>query len=99
MLFSMTIPVPVGMETLLEKLESAQNRGFEAIAVAVKDYFKLTKVSYENFNFTVHVSFSDEKFDSFRLLYCRFCNSKKFLQERFWGPFLPSYQMKSKSHI
>ena len=84
-LFAITTPVPVGMTALLEKLQSAQNRSFQALPISVKTHFSLTKAEdYTKDDFRVHTSFSEEKYDSFRYLYCNFCSTKQFLTERFW---------------
>ena len=43
--FSFEAPVPVGMEKLLQKLESAQNRSFKAIPVAARDNFSILETT------------------------------------------------------
>ena len=86
-MFSFESPVPVGMENLLKKLESAQNRSFEAIPMAVRDEFSITDKNYKSSDYDVNVSFSSTKYYDFRLLYCHICTSKKNLKENFWNKY------------
>ena len=86
-MFTFDSPVPVGMENLLKKLESAQNRSFEAIPMVVRDKFSITENNYKSSDFDVNVSFSSAKYDDFRLLYCHICTSKKNLKENFWNKY------------
>ena len=82
--FSFSTPIPVGMEELLRKLESSQNRTFTAIPLIVREEFNLTENNYSSSNFEVQVTFSQPKFGDFRVLYCRFCSTKKSLKTLFW---------------
>lgn len=85
--FSFSGPIQVGMENLLAKLESAQNRAFQAIPLAVREEFSMVETTYRRDDYEVSVSFSEAKYGSFRLLYCRLCTSKKNLKEKFWDKF------------
>ena len=85
--FSFPTPVPVGMERLLMKLENAQNRSYPVIPIVVREEFSKTDAAYRSEDYTVNVSFSEPKYDNFRLLYCRICTTKQNLKERFWDKY------------
>ena len=86
-MFTFESPVPVGMEEVLQKLETAQNRSFEAIPVAVREEFSMLESTYKSIDYEVSVSFSSSKYANFRLLYCRLWTSRKNLKERFWDKY------------
>ena len=85
--FAFPSPIPVGMEKLLTKLESAQNRSFKSLPLAVREEFTIMENSYNPANFEVRVTFSEAMYGNFRLLYCRLCTTKKNLKEKFWDKF------------
>ena len=85
--FSFPGPIPVGMEKLLTKLESAQNRTFVCIPLAVREEFSMVESMYKSTDYEVSVSFSEAKYGSFRLLYCRLCTTKNNLREKFWDRY------------
>ena len=85
--FSFKGPIPVGMENLLTKLESAQNRSYQAIPLAVREEFSMVESTYNSGEYEVSVSFSEAKYDSFRLLYCRLCTTKNNLKTKFWDKY------------
>ena len=80
-------PIPVGMEGLLRKLESAQNRSFKSIPVAIKEEFGMTESSFNPKDYSVFVLFSEPKYGDFRLVYCRICTLKSNLRDNFWKRF------------
>ena len=91
--FTFPGPVPVGMEKLLAKLESAQNRTFNVIPLAVREEFCMSESSYKSTDYAVEVTFSAAKYGNFRILYCRQCTTKQNLREMFWNKYpdkLPS---------
>ena len=86
-MFTFDTPVPVGMEELLKKLETAQNRNYDAISLAVRQKFDMTEKGYKSQDYEVNVSFSSARYDDFRLLYCHLCTSNANLKEKFWDRY------------
>ena len=72
--FSFEAPVPVGMEKLLQKLESAQNRSFKAIPLAARENFSILETTSksgdyeEKLFFFFFFFFLSTKYTDFRLL-------------------------------
>ena len=71
--FSFEAPVPVGMEKLLQKLESAQNRSLKAIPLAARENFSILETTskrsdYEEKFFFFFFFFLSTKYTDFRLL-------------------------------
>ena len=79
-MFSFPTPVPVDMERLLMKLEKAQNWSYPVILIAVTEEFFMTDATFRSEDYTVNVSFSEPKYDNFRLLYCCICTMKQNLK-------------------
>ena len=65
----------------------AQNRSYPVIPIAVREEFSMTDATYRSEEYTVNVLFSEPKYDTFRLLYCRICTTKQNLKERFWDKY------------
>ena len=84
-MFPFEAPVPVGMEKLLQKLESAQNRSFKVIPRAVRDKFSILETTNKSSDYEDKVFFSSTNYADFRLLYCRAYTLKQNLKEPFWS--------------
>ena len=60
----LTTPIPTGVTGHLVKLQSAQNRTFNAIPTSVKEHFGLVKKDdYDKYDYEVTVSFSGNNTD------------------------------------
>ena len=90
-MFSFPTPVPVGMERLLMKLENDQNRSYPVIPIEVRKEFSMTDAAYRSEDYIPNVSFSELKYDNFRLLYCCIRTTKQNLKERYGTNILKNY--------
>ena len=68
--FKIVTPVPVGVQYLLAKLESASGRNFDTLPQAVVEFFKLQKNKYKQEDFSVEVSYTGNNY--FLLLFIYF---------------------------
>ena len=65
------------------KLENVQNRSYPVIPIEVRKEFSMTDAAYRSEDYIANVSFSELKYDNFRLLYCCIRTTKQNLKERY----------------
>ena len=79
------------MERLLMKLENVQNRSYPVIPIEVRKEFSMTDAAYRSEDYIANVSFSELKYDNFRLLYYCIRTTKQNLKERCGTNILKNY--------